>query len=163
MLANTESPASTGSISPPISIPSAAPAELTSDGLVASAFLKAIRARFIGSGAGLPIYPGVPQSAAVAKILQEFPEALKAMLTVLEDGGGFPASPAPGSAVALVMAAAQDSGWPNDATTVPSDWRTLSFTKFRRYEIASAMNIMMQAFHHSGVGGGTTGFPPEKP
>src|SRR5688572_12712990 len=111
MLANTESPASTASISPPISIPSAASAEITSDGLVASVFLKAIRARFIGNGAGVPVYPGVPQSEAVAKILQEYPEALKAMLTVLEDGGDFPASPAPGSAIALVMAAATESGW----------------------------------------------------
>lgn len=139
------------------------PTEITSDGLVASPFLNAIRARFIGSSPATPIYPGVPQSQAVAKIMQELPEAMNAMLDVLENGGLFPATPTPGSAVALVMAAAQESGWPNDVSTVPIEWRTQSFTKFRRYEIASAMNLMMQAYHHSGVSGGTTGFPPERP
>src|SRR5688572_21560976 len=160
MLSNTESPASTESISPPISIPSAAgDTEMTSDGLVASVFLKAIRAQFVGGVPSKPIYPGVPKSEAVGKIIKEFPEALSAMLTVLEDGGLFPASPTPGSAVALVMAAAKVSGWPNDVATVPGEWREKSFTKFRRYEIVSAMNIMMQAYHHGGVAGGTTGFP----
>jgi hypothetical protein len=161
MLAKTESTASTTSASPPISIPPET-SELTSDGLVASPFLNAIRAEFIGSGPK-PTYPGVPKSEAVGKIIREFPEAMAAMLTVLEDGGLFPANPTPGSALALVMKAAKDGGWPNETTTVPSDWREKSFTKFRRYEIASALNIMMQAYHHSGVAGGTTGFPPEKP
>ena len=161
MLANTESPVSTGSLSHPISISSEpGPAEMLSGGLVASVFLKAVRAAFFDD-LGAPTYPGVPPAAAVAKIMQEFPEALVAMLTVLEDGGEFPANPAPKSAVARVIAAATASGWPNEST-VPDDW-SASFPKFRRYELVSAMNIMMQAFHHSGVAGGTTGFPPEKP
>jgi hypothetical protein len=161
MLSNSESPASTGPRSPQITVSSQdLPTEITSDGLVRSDFIDAVRAQFIGSG-GLPIYPGVSAAAAVAKVIREMPEALAAMLTVLDDGGAFPAAPPQGSAVALVIAAATATGWPTASSKIPSEFTLIS--KFRHYEIAAAMNLMMQAYHHTGVGGGSSGFPPEKP
>lgn len=162
MLGKTEFPAPTGPLSPQISIPSEGlPTVITQDGLVASDFIDAIRAQFIGS-AGLPKYPDVSPAQAVGKVIQELPEALAAMLTVLDDGGEFPDAPAQGSAVALVIAAATSSRWPSAASKIPSDW-SASVPKFRRYEIAAAINLMLQAYHHHGVGGGSSGFPPEKP
>lgn len=162
MLGKTEYPASTGAGAPPIALASAGlPTVITKDGLVGSDFIDAIRAQFIGGG-GLPKYPDVPPAQAVAKVIQELPEALAALLTVLDDGGDFPENPAAGSATALVVAAATATGWPTAASRIPSDWAA-SVPKFRRYEIAAAMNLMLQAYHHHGVGGGSSGFPPEKP
>src|SRR5262245_37266228 len=161
MLGKSEYPASGGSTSAPISLSVATlPTEITADGLVRSEFIDAIRAQFIGTP-GQPKYPDGPPAQAVDKVIRELPEALAAMLSVLEDGDNFPENPVAGSAIALVATAAAATGWPNGGAKIPSEFTLIA--KFRRYEMAAAMNLMTQAYFHKGVGGGSSGFPPEKP
>jgi hypothetical protein len=148
-------------------VPHAAPSEATSDGLLVSEFIAEIRAQFIGAGAK-PTYPGVAQDIAVPKVIEELPEALEAMLSVREDGANFPATATAGSALELVIAAAKKTGWPKKTSSIPEEWRKTDTDSnrtatFRRYEIASAINIMIQAYNRNGSGGGSTDFPPEKP
>lgn len=142
--------------------------EMTSDGLVVSEFLTKVRARFLGSG-GKPLYPGkdVTKVEAAAKVIDEFPKALEAMLKAVIVGDDLPAAPKSGSALELLIAAATDADWPNGDSSIPEEWRPSSTEDltptFRRYEVVSAMNIMMQAYNLSGTGGGSSNFPPEKP
>lgn len=139
----------------------------TQDGLLVSDFLDAIRAQFIGSGPK-PAYPKGPKDKASAKVIREFPEALAAMMKAFEDGDDFPADAKEDSALALVIAAAAQAKWPNGGASIPAEWAMspsgddLTST-FRRYEIVSALKIMMRAYNQVGTGGGGTNFPPEKP
>ena len=163
MLGKTEYPASGGATSAPIQITSASltSTEIPNDGLVRSDFIDAIRTQFLGPPGSPPKYPNVDPADAVEKVIRELPEALAAMLTVLVDGGNFPANPVADSAIALVVAAATETGWPTERSKIPNGYTVIS--RFRHYEIAAAMNLMMQAVYHHGVGGGSSGFPPEKP
>jgi len=142
--------------------------EITSDGLVVSEFLTKVRAQFLGSDKK-PLYPGkdVTKVQAAAKVIEEFPQALEAMLRAVIAGDDLPKDPQAGSALQLITAAATDADWPNGDSEIPEDWRpsaTEDLTPtFRRYEVVSAMNIMMQAYNLSGTGGGSSNFPPEKP
>jgi len=148
-------------------VPTAAPSEANSDGMLVSEFIAEIRAQFIGAGVK-PTYPGVAQDIAVSKVIEELPEALEAMLSAREDGTDFPATATAGSALELVIAAARKTGWPKKTSSIPEEWRKTDTDSnrtatFRRYEIASAINIMIQAYNRNGSGGGSTDFPPEKP
>jgi hypothetical protein len=139
----------------------------TSGGLLASQFLTEIRKEFLG-GANPPPWPGPAQPEAKRTLIRELPEVLRVMLEVLEDLAPLPAGAPAGSAVDRFIRAATRAGWPNNGADIPREYRNTTANQnltaaFRRYELASAINLMVQAYHRSGAGGGASSFPPEKP
>lgn len=139
----------------------------TSGGLLVSRFLTEIRKEFLGA-ANAPAWPGQPQPEAKRILIRELPEVLRVMLEVLEDLAPFPAGAPAGSAVDRFIQAATRAGWPNDGADIPREYRNTAAKQnltamFRRYELASAVNLMVQAYHRTGAGGGASSFPPEKP
>jgi hypothetical protein len=139
----------------------------TPGGLLASRFLGEIRNEFIGAN-NPPAWPGQPQPEAKHILIREMPEVLRVMLEVLEDLASFQTGAPAGSAVDRFIKAAQRVGWPNNGADIPREYRNTPANQnltamFRRYELASAINILMQAYHRTGAGGGSSSFPPEKP
>jgi len=138
-------------------------------GVIESEFLKKLRAKFVGNVAGQQLWP--PQAAlengAAAKELaaQEFTDAFRALFLLREDFVQPPGDGAEGSARKLIRELIDETGWPffNDKVPVPEPWSsTDKRDKFRRYEVSSAMDVLMRLFHAKGAGGGSSDMPPDR-
>jgi hypothetical protein len=129
-------------------------------GMVESDFIILLRARLIGVG-GTPTWP--PSTMTPDQVIADMNAALQ-VLFLRREQGVIPAGGAPaGTAVAIVTSILTDTSWPNEPPNVPEPWHDGAFVAFRRYEIACAGNLMMMAFQLSFAGGGTAGWPPQKP
>jgi len=130
-------------------------------GMLESDFLTQVREKFIGSGAE-PNWPGATEPDPIAKAALELPDVLGAMFLLVEGRTTSLLGGAPGTALAILNDAATAAQWPSDNSAVPAEWKD-SKQIFRRYEVACAINIMLEAYSSTGGGGGPRDWPPEHP
>jgi hypothetical protein len=83
--------------------------------------------------------------------------ALKAMIRAAALGKPLPTAAAT-SALGRVRTAAAATGWPKAASKAPTAW-TGSEAKYRLFEVAAAVDIMMHALANKGGGGGPKDWP----
>ena len=141
---------------------------LSKFGMVESKFIARLRAEFLGAAGATLWGPGFASPAdpnLKAKIGADLGDAFRSMFLVLEDTVNSPA-PLPGtadSATQRVASVITATGWPNNDTDfpVPNVWDDADQV-FRRYEIACAVNIFLQAYNAHGPGGPPE-WPPHKP
>ena len=116
-----------------------------------SDFLKALYEQFFDRNAK-PKWPGPPPATRPARALHEIPEALTALLTERINGTSLPQAQ-PGTAPHLVSEAARITGWPGPGSKVPANWQG-DMATYRMFEVAWAVNFMVQAYTLTGGGGG---------
>src|SRR3954471_5618207 len=129
-------------------------------GMIESPFLKAFRDKFIGSGAE-PAWPRATVNTP-AEFATEFTDLLRTLF-LRREASVSPPDGAPGSAKQMIKELLDDTQWPDKIKSpVPEPWNSNGhFVAFRRYEIACALNILMQTYNSSGQGGGIGGYPPD--
>jgi hypothetical protein len=128
--------------------------------MVESEFIVQFRGIFFNDE-GVPQWdPNVEQHVAVSN---DVAAVFRKLYLLLKEQ---PQSPSgdPGSAERMVSDLLATMDWPNDPP-VPNDWLADDGTKrvFRRYEIACAMNILMQVLNVLDPGGDPAGWPPKRP
>jgi hypothetical protein len=125
-------------------------------------FIRQVRAKFLDA-AGNSLWPA---PAAGGNLLKEdiatfeLPNAVFAMFDSVERNRAFPDGP-PGTAIALIKAAANSANWPLNAT-VPEDWNDAA-KLFHEFEIGVVTNIMLKAFNRAGAAGTPRDWPPTNP
>jgi hypothetical protein len=128
-------------------------------GKIHSDFIDQLRAKFLGTP------PPWPRASVKTReqVLAEISAAFRAMFLRVERSKPIP-SAAKGSAVQLVGEVVKATRWPKDnpLAKVPDHWKD-NVRTFRRYEIAAAMDVLMQAFNASGGGGSGSEWPPDRP
>jgi len=125
--------------------------------LLQSTFLREVRRQFFTSGnsSSWPRpSPGIRKQDVAAA---EMPLALWAMFRKITMEEAMPAVPA-GTALGRIKAAADAAKWPGTRSKVPAAWKPRTAT-YRLFEIAWAVNIMMEAYAKSGGGGGPRDWP----
>jgi hypothetical protein len=135
----------------------------TVTGMVESVFLKKFREKFLGTGGPRP-WPRAAVNTN-AEFTTEFTDVFRSMFQRLEASIAAPQSNVDGSAKQMIQQLLEETGWPNPAKApVPEPWKSDGHEGvFRRYEIACAMNILMQAYHNDQpIGGGISSFPPDR-
>lgn len=133
-------------------------------GMVESLFLTKFREKFMGTGAPGEQKPWPrPSVNTPLEFTTEFTDVFRSLFLLLE-AGTTPAGGVPGSAKQMILELITDTHWPADTADapVPEPWNSNGqFNAFRRYEIASAMHLLMRTFNGLGAGGGSTPFPPD--
>lgn len=128
------------------------PQDHVDQSLLQSDFLVELRKQFFNS-LDRPIWPGGNRPATrLDRAKSQMPPALKALIQSSTKLTPPPSGPA-GSALARVKKAATNSGWPGPTSKVPTEWIG-DMARFRHFEAAWAISIMMEAFARSGGGGG---------
>jgi len=125
-------------------------------------FIRQVRAQFFDAS-GDSVWPSVPQGKSVLKVeiaTFELPNAVFAMFDSVERDVTFPDG-MPGTAIALIKAAATVTKWPTNAE-VPDKWKN-SKRQFHEFEVGVVTNIMLKAFNVSGGGGTPRDWPPTNP
>ena len=118
-----------------------------------SDFLKALYDQFFDAQEK-PTWPGDPAETRDVRALQQIPEAFNALLTRQISGGQLAqAHGVDRTALSLVNKAAATSGWPGANSGIPDGWKADAAT-YRLFEVAWAVNIMVQAYTLVGAGGG---------
>jgi len=132
-------------------------------GMVESEFLKKFRAKFIGDAENPP-WPWPRQTVNTPlEFANEFVAVFRSLFMLLEDDDVPPAGP-PNSAKQMVKDLIEETVWPSGAMVpVPDPWKVNRVRAFRRYEIAAAINILMEAYNARGPGGDPSGYPPQRP
>ena len=132
-------------------------------GMIESPFIKAAREKF-----GLPPRTPRPWPSNDAlrdpqKMLEEFNDAFLALFMLKEDFKDPPTGGKAGSAKKLIEDLVKATGWPDpEKIAVPAPWNSEDdIDMFRRYEIGCVVQILMEAYHKAGTGGGSTPFPPD--
>ena len=141
---------------------------LSKFGMVDSKFIAKLRTEFLGAAGATLWGPGFASPASPnlkAMIGADLADAFRSMFLVLEDTVNAPA-PLPGttdSATQRVASVIAATGWPDNDTNfaVPAEWDEADQV-FRRYEIACAVNILLQAYNLH-FPGGPPEWPPHKP
>jgi hypothetical protein len=137
--------------------------KVTVVGLIESVFLRKLREKFSGSGDMDKAWPPDAIREDEKAMANEFNDAFSALFLLREGRKKPDADGAEGSAKKLIKELIDETGWPDDKVKVPvpEPWNTNDrFDLFRRYEISSAMDIMMRAFTAKGAGGEVTDHPP---
>jgi len=135
-------------------------------GTVDSAFLKKLRTKFIGPDPDNQVWPSDDAVDDEELAASEFIDAFRALFMLREDGVPPPAG-APGSAKQLIKELVDETGWPafNENVAVPAPWNTPEKRdSFRRYEVSSAVDVLMRVYHMKGAsaGGEPTQLPPDR-
>jgi hypothetical protein len=134
-------------------------------GIIESEFLRKLREKFLGTNAMPQPWPSAAATGMPSLAADEFVDAFRLLFMLKEDFAPIPSDGAPGSARKLLAELVEETGWPDpQQCPVPAPWNVSTETdKFRRYEIACAVGIMMRAYDAppGGVGGGSTPFPPD--
>ncbi|HKU91035.1 MAG TPA: hypothetical protein VJP84_14680 [Steroidobacteraceae bacterium] len=125
-------------------------------------FIRKVRENFIGSSQNSK-WPPVDNAAVRKQDIAAFelPNAIAALFDTLERGANFPAG-LPGTAIALLRKAVDETDWPNTAE-VPERWRAQDRKLFHEFEIGVVTNIMMQAYNRAAPGGTPRDWPPTGP
>jgi hypothetical protein len=127
--------------------------------MIESDFIVEFRKKFIDED-GAPLWePDVSMPMAVSNDIA----AVLRKLYLLAEGKPQASSGDPGSAELMVSELITELGWPA-SPPVPTDWQTTpgAIRFFRRYEIACAVNILLQTRSLVDGGNNPPGWPPKK-
>jgi hypothetical protein len=142
-------------------IPANAPHDGGGADLTESQFLTALRAVFLSKD---PVWPKRVNDRA--KILAEMQAAFRWMFQAVDLPSVKRTNGAKGSAVQLIADVAKQTKWPKSPSqkgpALGKGWEKHN-KAFRRYEVAAAMNILMNAFNVGGDTGQGTPWPPQHP
>lgn len=122
-----------------------------------SDFLIALRQQFFDATDTATWPPSRDAKKRKAQAATQAPVALKAMIRTAALDKPLPTAAA-ASALGRVRAAAAASGWPKAPSKAPTAW-TGSVAKYRLFEVAAAIDIMMDALANKGGGGGPSDWP----
>jgi hypothetical protein len=125
-------------------------------GSIDSLFLQKFREKFVTSGKWPRSSTNTPGEWSA-----EFMDVFRAMFLRIE--GSETPDPGPAnSAKQLIRELIAETGWPKpEQMPVPDPWKDRPMA-FRRYEIVQAMDIMMRVFQPKGLGGDSSGLPPDR-
>jgi len=140
-------------------------------GMLNSSFIRKLRNTFLKGTDATQLWSvgfatGDPVQRKVL-IKEDLADCFRSLFQVHESTP--PAPPLPGtptSATQLMASLITQTGWAEDIdgkVPVPAPWNAADEDQFRRYEVACAMNILMQAYSLFGESGGRPTWPPEKP
>jgi hypothetical protein len=131
-------------------------------GMIETEFLKKFRKKFSSSDADNAPWPRQSTDTPL-EYANEFVAVFRSMFMLLEHDIVPPEGPAR-SARQLIKELIAETGWPDgESVPVPEPWIPTRYRAFRRYEIACAINILMQLFNKGGPGGDPSGYPPKRP
>lgn len=131
-----------------------------------SDFLKRLSEQLFDSS-DQPTWPQDPNADALAQDVidyragAEMPVALWAMFRSVVNQEPLPSAPLE-TALGRVVAAATAAQWPGPGSAVPDSWND-NAGQYRLFEIAWAVNLMMQAYARTGGGGGPREWPSGPP
>ncbi len=140
-------------------------------GIIETEFTELVRARVFGSGTK-PKWPKPNLSDLVA--CEEIKDAVE-LLFLRCEGKPLPSKIHPANSLPnIIRDMLNDTNWPDsEPPRIPKRFhedldadppRPNRTTAFRRYEVACAFNIIMNAFHVGiGAGGSGSDWPPQKP
>ena len=122
-----------------------------------SRFLEALREEFFDDHE-MPTWPPAEDpEVRTAQARRQMPAALRAMILAVEAKEAPEGAGGPGTALGKVKQAAADTRWPK-GSRVPPQWKKMKGL-YRRFEVAWAINIMMEALARSGGGSGPKQWP----
>ena len=129
--------------------------------MIESEFIVEFRKKFIDDD-GVPLWePSVEQHVAVSN---DIAAVFRKLYLLLESQQQSPSGDV-GSAERMVSDLLVTMNWPNGDPPVPTEWQVSAGAKttFRRYEIACAMNILLEARNLLDAAGNPPGWPPKRP